>query len=111
MAYDEKYRVQAVSYKDSGHTFKELKEAFKITNWTYYQWKKNKEATGYYIPPKTQKATRNRKINSEELLLAIKERPDVYLRELAEIFNCSITAIHKRLNQLKITLKKRSSPI
>jgi hypothetical protein len=42
MAYDEKYRMGAVSYEDSGHTFKELKEIFKITGRTYYQWKKNK---------------------------------------------------------------------
>ena len=110
MAYDEKYRVQAVSYKDSGHTFKELKEIFKITSRTYYQWKKNKETTGYYEPPKIPK-TRNRKINPEELKMAIEGKPDAYLRELAEQFNCSINSVHKRLKQLKITLKKRTSLI
>ena len=111
MAYDEKYRVRAVSYKDSGHTFKELKETFKITSWAYYQWKKNKEKTGFYVPPKAQKATRNRKIDSEKLLLIIEERPDAYLRELAKNFNCSVTAVHNRLKQLDITLKKSSSHI
>jgi transposase len=111
MAYDEKYRVQAVSYKDSGHTFKQLKETFKIDSSTYYKWKRNKEATGSYVPPMTQKATRKRKINPKELELAVKEKPDAYLRELAEKFNCSINAVHKRLKQLKITYKKRHLPI
>lgn len=111
MAYDEKYRAQAVSYKDSGHTFKQLKEIFKITSFTYYEWKKNKETTGFYVRPKIGKATRKRKINPEELKLAIEEKPDAYLRELAEKFNCSINAIHKRLKQLKITYKKRHLPI
>ena len=32
MAYSIDYRKRAVEYKDSGHTFKELKEAFKIFN-------------------------------------------------------------------------------
>ena len=106
MAYEEKYRAQAVLYKDSGHTFKQLREIFKIDSSTYYEWKENKEATGFYVPPKTQKAIRKRKINLEELKLAIEEKPDAYLRELAEKFNCSTTAVHKRLKQLKITYKK-----
>ena len=29
MAYNEKYRERAISYKDNGHTFKELQETFK----------------------------------------------------------------------------------
>ena len=111
MAYNEKYRERAVSYKDSGHTFKELKEIFKITGRTYYQWNKNKSETGFYVAAKIEKATRKRKINPEELKLAIKEKPDAYLRELAGQFNCSINSVHKRLKQLNITLKKRSSPI
>ena len=106
MAYEEKYRAQAVLYKDSGHTFEQLKETFAIASRTYYKWKKNKEATGYYVPPKTQKAIRKRKLSLEELKLAIEEKPDAYLRELAEKFNCSTTAVHKRLKQLKIIYKK-----
>ena len=39
MAYSNDYRKRAVEYKDSGHTFKELAEAFKIPPITYYDWK------------------------------------------------------------------------
>ena len=105
MAYDEKFRERAVAFKDSGHTFEQLKEVFGIYCQSYCKWKENKESTGLFVP-KTEKATRKRKIDPEELKLAIEEKPDAYLRELAEKFNCSITAIHKRLKQLKITYKK-----
>ena len=110
MAYDIKYREQAVAYKNAGHTFKQLKEAFKISSYTYYEWVKNKETTGFYMIPKIEKATRRRKINPEELKLAIKEKPDAYLYELAEKFKCSSVAIYKRCKQLKITYKKRHLP-
>ena len=36
MAYSMDYRKRAVEYKDAGHTFKELEEAFKIPPITYY---------------------------------------------------------------------------
>ena len=110
MIYNEKFKSRAVAFKDSGHTFKQLHEIFGICNYSYYKWKKNKEITGYYAPKK-EKATRIRKIDSEALKLALQDKPDAYLRELAEKFDCSITAIHKRLKQLKITYKKRLSPI
>jgi len=32
MAYDERFRIKAVEYKDSGKTFAELKEVFGITS-------------------------------------------------------------------------------
>ena len=105
MAYDEKFRARAVEFKDKGHTFKELKEIFGTGSYSYYKWKKSKETKGFYVV-KNEKATRKRKIDPEELISAIEEKPDSYLRELAQRFNCSITAVHKRLKQLKITCKK-----
>jgi hypothetical protein len=37
MAYSADYRKAAIAFKQAGHTFKELGEAFKITPRTYYQ--------------------------------------------------------------------------
>lgn len=110
MAYDEKYRERAVAYKNNGHTFKQLKETFMISSSTYYEWVKNKEVTGFYVVPKSGKATRRRKIDPAELKSAIEEKPDIYLRELAVKFNCSIAAVHSRCKQLKLTYKKRHLP-
>ena len=61
MAYDEKFRKKAVEYKGGGKTFAELKEVFGITNRSYYEWKQNKEQSGFYVLPKKERATRKRK--------------------------------------------------
>jgi transposase len=110
MAYCEKYRKSAVEYKDSGHTFEEVKETFKISSSTYYKWVKYKEEFGSYVPPKKGKQTRKGKIDPDKLVSAYEEKPDAYLREIALLFDCSAEAVRKRLKTLKLTLKKRRLP-
>ena len=110
MAYCEKYRKAAVEYKDSGHTFEELKNTFKISSSTYYRWVAYKEEFGCFVPPRHGKLTRKGKIDPEKLMQAYEEKPDAYLREIAEQFGVSVVAIHKREKALKITLKKRPLP-
>ena len=111
MAYDEKFRRKAIEYKDNDHTFKQLRETFGISSSTYYKWRKNKISSGFYVLPKITKATRRRKVNPDELMKIVEEKPDLFLHEIAEKFNCSAAAIFKRLKQQKITLKKRRSRI
>ena len=110
MAYDEKFRKKAVEYKDSGHTFIQMKEVFGITSRSYYEWKRNKEQSGFYVLPKEGKATRKRKIDLAELQKMVDETPDLFLKEIAEKFNCSVASVHNRLKKLKITHKKRRLP-
>src|SRR5215469_7910038 len=81
MAYDEKYRKRAVEYKDKGHTFKQLKEAFGIHSSDYYRWKRNMEEYGAYKPPITEKRTRKRKIDPVELKKFVEQHPDLFLKE------------------------------
>jgi transposase len=107
MAYSIDYKKRALAYKDEGHTFKELFEAFKIPSATYYDWK-DKHERG--ILDVKIKRTRNRKVDPAKLKKVVEEQPDLYLRELAAIFDVSETAIHKRLKNLNITVKKRRSP-
>ena len=109
MAYSVDYREAAIEFKQSGHTFAELKEVFKITPRTYYQWLELLENTGSLQFRNA--SERQGKIDPEKLQQALEEKPDAYLYELAEKFGVSKTAIHKRLKKLKITLKKRHSPI
>lgn len=45
--YSIDFKKQAVKYKENGHTFKELNEAFNISAQTYYDWKKKFEQ-GFY---------------------------------------------------------------
>jgi transposase-like protein len=39
MRYSIDYKKRAVAYKQEGHTFKQLREAFDIPPETYYIWK------------------------------------------------------------------------
>ena len=86
----------------------ELKEAFGIPPETYYIWKERLES-GYYDIKIVRE--RKRKIDKDELKRAIAEKPDAYLRELAEKFECTETAVFYALEKLKITRKKSLLPI
>jgi transposase-like protein len=108
MAYSNDYRKRAVEYKDTRHTFAELREAFRIPPRTYYDWKQ-KFAEGYY--DRKVKRQRKRKIDREKLRQAVAERPDAYLRELAKQFDCTAQAVFYMLGKLGITLKKNPSRI
>ena len=99
---------RAVAYKDEGHTFPELRNAFKIPPETYYQWKE-KLKNGYT----GEKVFRERKRKIDKALLkqAVSEKPDAYLYELAQMFDCSEQAVFYALEKLNITRKKSASPI
>ena len=109
MAYSKDFVKAAVAYKKDGHTFKELREAFNIPAETYYQWEEKLEKGFYDIEKGIQE--RHRKIDRELLKQAVVQKPDAYLYELAELFDCSETAIFYMLQKLNITLKKRPLPI
>jgi transposase len=110
MAYDIRFRKRAIAFIDEGHTYAELYECFKIYPATLADWRRLLSETGS-LEPRKASTRRPRKISPEKLVHAIAEKPDAYLRELAEQFNCSISAIHKRLAKDKITYKKRPLPM
>ena len=98
------YIRRAVAYKQEGHSFKELKEAFNISSATYYDWRE-KPAGGYYdVQPKRRE--RRRKIDKEALKQAVSDKPDAFLREPARRFDCTAPAIFYALEKYDITGKK-----
>ena len=103
MAYSMGYRLTAVEYKDEGHTFKELREAFKISSTTYYEWK-NKIENAYY--EEAHHFQRKGTIDKQKRAMAVSQTPDTYLRELAEPFTCTEQAVFYALKKLGITYKK-----
>jgi transposase len=104
MAYETIFRKRGIEYKETGHTFKEMYEAFGVDSKRYYSRKKQLEETGSlaYKPPKE----RNRKTNKKELLRLLGEHPDWYLREFAEKFDVWPQAIHKMLKKPGVTYKE-----
>jgi transposase len=107
MAYSIDFIERAVAYRDSGKTLEELREAFGIPAATYYDWKTKLE-NGFVFGEKA-KQQRNRKIDKEALEQAVKNNPDAFLSEYAELFNCTPVAIFYALENLNITRKKRLS--
>ena len=108
MSYSLDYKKRAVEYKQEGHTFKQLREVFKIPPETYYDWEE-KLQNGYY--EMKIKRQRSGKIDKEKLKQAVSQKPDAYLHELAEQFGCTPQAVFSMLRNLKITIKKRPLPI
>src|SRR5215510_3186425 len=104
MAYSLDFIEKAVAFKQKGYTFEQLRETFGISSSTYYDWDDKLQNGHFYI--KKVKQERNRKIDKEGLKRAVEEKPDAFLRELAEQFNCTPVAIFYALKKLKLTRKK-----
>ena len=104
MAYDIKYREKVMEYISKGHTIEEAHEVFGVGTATIKGWRKLKRETG--VLERRSIERKNRKINSEQLIAYVTEHPDSYLREIAEVFNCTYSAIYYALKRLKITRKK-----
>jgi transposase len=103
MAYDERFRRQVIKYKEVGHTFKEVHEAFGVDAGRYYSRKKLFAGTGSLkcrLP-----SERNRKI-SKELRRLADEHPGWYLKEFAEKLNVCFQAVQQMFKKLGITRKK-----
>jgi transposase len=109
MAYSKDFIESAVKYRDSGKTFSELREAFGIPAETYYNWKSKLENN--FVFGAKAKQERNRKIDKIALKQAVENRPDAFLKDYAELFNCTPSAIYYALENLNITRKKNSSSI
>ncbi len=109
MAYSIDFRKRALAYMDAGHTGRELYEAFKIYPSAIERWRKLLAETGSLEPQYNE--TRSGKIDLQKLKQALEEKPDAYLSELAIQFACTKQAVFYALKRLRITYKKRVSPI
>ena len=104
MAYDAKFREKVLKYIAKGHTIQEAHEVFEVGTTTIKEWKKLQRETG-----KLENRPLNRgykKINPVQLKAYITKNPDSYLKEIAEVFNCTDMAIYYALKRLKISRKK-----
>ena len=104
MAYDKKTREQVMKYIGKGHTMEEAREVFGVGTTTIKGWKKLlKETGGLDKRPLNRK---HKKIDPVLLKAYVDEHPDSYLREIAELFQCSEVSVFTALRRHKITRKK-----
>lgn len=106
VSYSKDMKRCAVRYFQDSHSYEETEKIFGMAKSTLYKWVKEAEA-GF---PEKAKRTYEKKINKAALIMAIEEKPDSELSELAEPFGCSEQAVFYALQRLGITRKKRRSP-
>ena len=105
MSYPTIFRERTIEYRQSGHTLKETSEAFKVSISAIAEWEQKLKESG-----SLEKKALNRphkKIDPEKLRAYIEEHPDAYQREMAEEFDCSVTADTKSIETLRDYTKKR----
>jgi transposase len=91
MAHSIDFRMRVMAYMDEGHTFAELKEAFKVYPATYYQWRALLQESGELTPRPI--PGRPPAIDTDLLKETVDRAPDSYPWELAEPFGVSATAV------------------
>jgi hypothetical protein len=106
MAYSTDFKRLVIKYPRDDHTVEETCAFSGIARSTYYEWEKEEKLAF----PKKEKRSYEKKICKEDLKKAIEEKPDRYLRELAEPFKCTPQAVFRALEKMNITLKKRPLP-
>ena len=105
MSYPEKYRIRTLEYRREGHTLEQTSKVFKVNVTTIREWEKRLEEEGSLAAREIKRPFK--KIDPEKLKDYVKNNPDAYLREIADVFKCCQTAVRKALQRLKITRKKR----
>jgi transposase len=102
MKYPLEYRKKVLEIKvKKGMNFKELSEYFEIPIRTLFRWSKR-------IEPIANTKSRNRKVDQKLLLKDVEENPDAYCYERGKKFGVSASTIHRNLQSLKISSKKKS---
>jgi len=106
MAYSYDLRKKALDYIAKGGSKVQAGQIFGVTVQTLINWVKRQKRGN--LAPNTTRKRNPQKLETEKLKAYIENHPDKYLREIAEEFGVTITAVFYACKRLKITLKKRS---
>ena len=103
MAYSLDLRKKVMAYRKN-NSLQATRETFNISITTIMDWEELLRTTGSLSK---RPLTRGfKKIDPEKLAQYIIEKPDAYLREMADHFGCTVWAVSQALDKQKITLKK-----
>ena len=107
MSYSKDYKKRTIEYRQEGHTLKETHKTFKVWTSTIQRWEKRLKETGDLEKKEFHRSFR--KIDPEKLKKYVKEHPDAYQSEMAEVFGCSESGIWYALKRYGITRKKKTT--
>lgn len=105
MVYSLDLRQKALNYIANGGSRSEAAKIFGVTTRTLANWLSRQKQQD--LAPKM-KGSNPSKIDNEKLKQYIKDHPDSYLREIAQVFSSTLQAVFYACKRLNITLKKRS---
>ena len=97
-------RKRVTEYVKSEHTYREAAERFSMNDSSVYRWMKLLREKGSLEVKPTPRSPH--KLFLEPLKKYVDERPDSYIREIAEHFKCGKNAVFKALKKLGYTRKK-----
>ena len=103
--YSEDFRKCVLDNIREGMTWSKAIKTFNVSRGSISNWVNLKKETGS-LKRKPRTFYNTRKIDKNQLLETIKTSPDLTLKELAEIFNCSYQAVSVMCRKLNITRKK-----
>jgi putative transposase len=102
MAYGLDLRQKVIDYIENGGRVTKAAQVFGIGRASIYRWLSRKELEA------TKVKYRQRSLDRKELLKDIQENPETRLKQRAEFFGVSTTAIFKAIKKMKITRKKKN---
>ena len=104
MTYSLDLKKRVLSFIEEGHSKVDASKLFPVSKRSVFLWAKEKKEQG-----DLKLKVRDRKpykIDDERLIEYIQKNPDHYLREIADFFQVSISAVFYALRRLKRTYKK-----
>ena len=107
MSYPLSFKKRAIEYRRSGHSAQETQETLEVSVSTIYRWERQLKEQGHLGSKPLVRP--HKKVDPEKLRAFVEAHPDAFLKEIAQEFDCSITAIQKALKRLGITRKKHSA--
>jgi transposase len=99
MSYNNKFRERAVEYRLEGHTIAATGDIFKIGTTTLKKWVKDYKKTEDLSEKPS--GRRVKKICPQKLGEYLRENPDAYQRDIAEVFGCSQSAVSQAMRKMK----------
>ena len=107
-AYDRDLRLRAIKYTEEGHTLAQAAAVFKVNIGTLIGWRKRYRATGD-VKMKIRRPV-NKKIIPEEIIKYVQEHPDVYLKEIEEVFGCHSSSVLHRARKKRLRFTQNKPP-
>lgn len=109
MAYGLDLRQKVIDYIENGGRVTKAAQVFGIGRASIYRWLERKELAATKVKYRQrQLRSPQASLDIRELSKDIQENPEARLKQRAEKFGVSTTAIFKALKKMKITRKKKN---